>query len=125
MYELIDEDEADTHWVLNTEDKEAMKRRIIPSMGVVPSKEVLMQLEDALFFMFITELPSDWNSCFEEIVALIKSGAELPVYAGLCALKSFVRKFEFELKVNREPMDKMVALLFGDLENMLKELLGS
>jgi hypothetical protein len=84
---------------------------------------VLSQLEEVVFYIAVIDMPSNWKGAIEKVQSMINQDNEVSVFGGLCALRSFVKKFEFGDREARDFINNIAAFVFPAIEQMLVKII--
>lgn len=126
--EELDEHDIDpdheTAITISVEDKDFVKNNIVQAMANSPSLGVLAQFEEVVNVVARYELPNNWSNVMTEVSELINKDDERSIYAGLVALKEIVKRFEYEFKEKREPLNEIADNLFPILEKILENIIS-
>ena len=126
IHQFPDEDsdeENDKEIIIPQEDKEFVKTHLIQACAHAPSFAVLSLLEKIVHDVSRYELPENWPNAMNEITELLQQEDESKLFGGLVALKEVVRRFEYEFRENRLPLQEIGEKLFPRIEQIFVSLL--
>ena len=86
--------------IFTAEERAQYKANVIRASAKFSSFEILSQVEESVLYVCNTDMPDNWPSLIPDVTALIETGDEKSIFAGIACLRSFVRRFEFEKKDN-------------------------
>lgn len=70
------------------------------------------------------DYPAKWPGIVPEIVQFLSTADEKSVLTGLLGLKGLVKKYEYELQDERDPLYGIIAATFGVLGNLVNQTLN-
>ena len=85
----------------------------------------MKQYTRAITIIARIDFPERWPTLITDITTALQSQNEQGIITGLLALFGLVKKFEFEMQKDREPLYDVWAKLAGILGNLVAQVMGS
>ena len=108
--------------IIQQEDKQYVHENIMNIILECKNDNVKSQLHYAVECIVRIDYPEKWPGLTEQIKEFINTEDEIQILTGLEALKSIIKRYEFEHDKGREPLDGIVNDLFPRLEQFVELL---
>lgn len=108
--------------ILDPQDKLLVRENIMQSLHMATNKKIIKQYVRCITTIARFDYPHNWPNFLPSIVQFLVEGQksdEKAVLAGLLALKGLVKKYEYEMDTEREPLYPIVEQTFPILGGLI------
>ena len=97
--------------ILHEEDKELVRQSLMQSLYMSSNRKIIKQYVRCITTISRFDYPEKWSNFLPQIVQYLVEGQkadEKAVMAGLLGLRGLVKKYEYEMEDEREPLDIII-----------------
>lgn len=112
--------------ILDPQDKVLVRENIMQSLHMTRNKKISKQYVRCITIIARYDHPDSWPNFLLQIGQFLIEGQksdEKAVLAGLLALKGLVKKYEYEMEDERQPLFVIVEQTFGILGGLINQVL--
>jgi len=109
---------------LDDGDKQLVRDNILKCLYITENKKIIQQYVRCITTIARFDYPNKWQSIVPEIVQYLSTAEQKSVMTGLLGLKGLVKKYEYELQDERDPLYGIIASTFGILGNLVNQTLN-
>lgn len=110
--------------ILDHGDKQIVRENILKCIYINRNKAIEKQYVRCITTIARFDYPERWPNILAEIVTYLSTNEEKSVMTGLQGLLGLVKKYEYELQNEREPLYGVIQNTFGLLGNLVNQTLG-
>lgn len=105
--------------ILDEGDKQLVRDNIMKCLFLNTNKAIEKQYVRCITTIARFDYPQKWPNILAEIVQYLSINDEKSVMTGLFGLKGLVKKYEYELQEERDPLYPIIQNTFGLLGNLV------
>ena len=110
--------------ILPESDKEQVRLNLVAKMYECDNEKIVKQYSRCVTSIARFDYPERWPTLLtNDIANALNSQNEKGIYTGLLALFSLVKKYEYEMEEDREPLFEILKQSFGILGSLIDNLL--
>ncbi|CDW76775.1 UNKNOWN [Stylonychia lemnae] len=110
--------------ILDEGDKQLVRENILKCLYQTDNKVIVKQYVRCITTIARFDYPSRWPVIVQEIVQYLSTADQKSVMTGLLGLKGLVKKYEYELQDERDPLYGIIAQTFSILGNLVNQTLN-
>jgi len=112
--------------IIPDQDKEIVRSNILEAMFKCQEKKIIKQYTACITNIARFDHPDKWPSLSGQIVSYLQNTNDTKsVMTGLLALKGLVKKYEYEMEKERDPLHEVIKQNFPVLGSLVDGLLGN
>jgi len=106
--------------ILSEEDKNNVRTQLVAKMYECEDQKIIKQYSRCIITIARLDYPTKWPTLLsQDITNALNSQNEKGILTGLIALFGLVKKYEYEMEEDREPLYAILQSVFATLGNLI------
>lgn len=109
--------------ILDSQDKALVRDSIMQSLYMATNRKIIKQYVRCITTIARFDYPDKWTTILPQIGQFLSLQDEKAVHSGLLGLRGLVKKYEYEMEEEREPLYTIVEQTFGVLGGLVNQVI--